>query len=255
MALNNQIKQFYDEWEKRKLIAQLFCEWIKRFEQRGEAAFNTDGILFLPDGRDGVGEWILSDNRIVFLLKDQNQEGGPYNEDIRLWRTYDKIQKLEIPFIRILASYLWGLTNIKKEGKYDQWWFNETRMEKNYPKLVELFNAAPVAFVECKKVPGCGKIDNKVLEQYLKLDGDLLKQEIEILNPTIVVCCSQKIYDYVIHRVYNYDELTQYGKRGFCYHSKRNILIMCALHPSAYRSEKEKYEMLMADYRYFLSLQ
>ena len=116
--------------------------------------------------------WFSSRNRILFLLKDQNQDGAEkWDEDIREWlidtekdtakhhKTKEANRNLETPFLRNLAFLLWGLS---KADKDNPWWYGE--VAQHFDEVKDFFNTQPFAIVECKKQPGDGKLNDKELK-------------------------------------------------------------------------------------------
>lgn len=66
----------------------LFVEWKSKMkEQDSTSHFTRDGLMY---NKNPLGQneeaWFSSRNRILFLLKDQNQDGAEkWDEDIREW--------------------------------------------------------------------------------------------------------------------------------------------------------------------------
>lgn len=69
-------------------LDDLFVEWKSKMkEQDSTSHFTRDGLMYNkhPLGQNEEA-WFSSRNRILFLLKDQNQDGAEkWDEDIREW--------------------------------------------------------------------------------------------------------------------------------------------------------------------------
>ena len=155
-------------------------------------------------------------------------------------------------FIRNLAYLLWGLS---KADKDNPWWYDE--VTKHFDEVKDFFNTQPFAIVECKKQPGGGKLDDKKLKQHLADYGDLLKREIEILSPTMIVCAGGPTYDFVIKKIYPQEELiTIEGHQEMRLHTPTGTLIFFSYHPSDRKTSRDFYDSgVMYHYREFLEYQ
>lgn len=229
-------------------LENLFDEWKDRMKKNGDMNFTKDGILRkkgIPDTK-AIETWMASSKRILFLLKDQNQEGGKWDEDIRDWLTINEnTSNLGSTFLKNIAYILWGLS---KADENNDWWYNEVTM--HFDEVKEYFNTQPFALVECKKQPGDGQLNDDVLKQHLSDYGDLLKQEIDILNPNIIVCTNQHIYDFILKK-YPKEELECIdGYNSIRFHPLTGTIVLCSYHPSAWNVDV--YEGVMWHYRAFL---
>lgn len=150
----------------------LFAEWESKIKTNNNTShFTRDGLMYnsIPNEQN-EDFWFSSSKRVLFLLKDQNQQGlEKWDEDIREWLTdtaNDKTESylkkkeanrnLSPRFIRNLAYLLWGLS---KADKDNPWWYDE--VTKHFDEVKDFFNTQPFAIVECKKQPGGGKLDDK----------------------------------------------------------------------------------------------
>lgn len=240
-------------------LEAVFAEWQERMRRNGSSHFTKDGVLYKNGQQrvDTVNAWLTSPKRIMFLLKDQHQNGvQKWDEDIRYWlkdmeddternlKSKEANRHLTSPFIRMLAYILWGLS---KAGTGCDWWYDD--VTKHIDEVEHFFNNQPFALVECKKEPGGGSLDDKTLNWHLCEYGDLLWREIEILRPNMIVCTSQHIFNFIVHS-YPHEELTGSGSLRF--HPQTGALIFCSYHPSAFGMRKSDiYEGVMYHYRAF----
>ena len=246
----------------------LFAEWESKIKTNNNTShFTRDGLMYnsIPNEQN-EDFWFSSSKRVLFLLKDQNQQGlEKWDEDIREWLTdtaNDKTESylkkkeanrnLSPRFIRNLAYLLWGLS---KADKDNPWWYDE--VTKHFDEVKDFFNTQPFAIVECKKQPGGGKLDDKKLKQHLADYGDLLKREIEILSPTMIVCAGGPTYDFVIKKIYPQEELiTIEGHQEMRLHTSTGTLIFFSYHPSDRKTSRDFYDSgVMYHYREFLKYQ
>ncbi len=253
----------------------LFGRWYERIIQNGGKNITKDGIMFQNDKTDEQveKEWKASPKRVVILLKDQHQfgDGEKWNENINLWlkdidweNTVERDKwnakaafnrDLKSKFLRNIAYILWGLIKIDKNN---DWWYGQVEM--HHEEVKKLFNTQPFALVECKKEPGGGKLEDKILRQHLDDYGDLLRKEIDVLNPNMIVCTNGIIYDFVL-KMYPEDELTKIEGQhnSIRYHRKTDTFIFCSYHPSASNygklTDEDIYEGVMCHYRAFLQFE
>lgn len=240
----------------------LFNRWQERMEKKN--CFTKDGILYKNDlsEDEAIKRWTESSKRVLFLLKDQHQFGEQkWIEDIRYWlkdvdwETKDvwnaqayANRNLKSKFFKNIAYILWGLI---KADKNNDWLYQE--VENHHNEVKEFLANQPFALVECKKDPGGPICRNPILRQHIKTYGDLLKEEIAVLNPNMIVCTSGIIYDFILKKMYSEDELVSIeGKNSIRFHPNSGTLIFCSYHPSGRKSPNEIYEGVMDHYRAFL---
>ncbi len=256
-----------------KELQELFEEWKNKLG----TCFTYDGIMY-QNGKTNEQvekEWMASPKRVVFLLKDQHQfgDGEKWDEQIRYWLKdlpNDDADTLEnkirnrnlVPpkfkngkiarktIFKPIAYILWGLVNVDRNN---DWWYQE--VENHHEDVKKLFNTQPFALVECKKDPGGPICNPSILKYHLEEYGNFLKEEIKILNPNMIVCTNELIYDFVQKKYFENEELIKIeGKHNSVrYHQKSDTLIFCSFHPSArYKKSYEIYDGVMSHYRAFL---
>lgn len=253
-------------------LENLFKEWSQRMLDNGDtcldekdnAVFVKDGLLFKNtiSNEQIVKKWCCSPKRILFLLKDQHQFGNKkWSEDIRFWLKdieTDKDEDLKRKrrnrdlgnrFMKHIGYILWGLS---KADEQNDWKYNEVIKHQNEVK--EFFNTQPFAVVECKKYPGDGKLDDIVLKRHLNNYGDLVKREIEILKPNMIVCTSTLIYDFIINNYPQEELVCIEGHNSIRFHPQSETILLCSYHPSAFgkNAGKKNYDSVMNHYRAFL---
>ncbi len=240
-------------------LETLFKEWKDRLPSG--ANFTKDGVMYRNDktNEQVEQEWLASPIRVAFLLKDQNQgKYGTWDEDINLWlkdvdwediKARDKWnasaeanRNIKNRFLKNIAYILWGLV---KADNNDDMCFSETKKRHNEVKA--FFNSQPFALIECKKEPGGSSLDNSILRHHLDTYGDLLKKEIDILHPNIIVCCggSSEIFKFITKTYYKDKDPIPFGgeyvlkgkdygfKTQLCYYPDDNVVVIDSYHPTA----------------------
>ena len=242
-------------------LETLFKEWKDRLGTH----FTKDGVMYRNDktNEQVEQEWLASPIRVAFLLKDQNQgKYGTWDEDINLWlkdvdwedtNARDKWnasakanRNIKNRFLKNIAYILWGLV---KADNDDDRCFSETK--KRHNEVKEFFNSQPFALIECKKEPGVSYLDTKKLCHHLATYGDLLKKELDILHPNIIVCCggSSEIFKFITKTYYKDKDPIPFGgeyvlngkdygfKTQLCYYPGENVVVIDSYHPKARGTE------------------
>jgi hypothetical protein len=236
-------------------LDELFLRWKEKSEQteqnRESSSFCEDGLMYKYGHEKNYVDklWVKSQKRIMFFLKDAKEQSG----DSRLWlyeegTDHRNNRNLKPKLMKVLAYWLYGFTTVK-EGKIEE-------LEAiSHEQLVECFNQVPFAFVESKKQSGKPSISKTVLTEYIDRYKDFLIEQIDILNPNIIVCCGEPQYKFVLNKIYIGSE--QIDKNLF-YNKAKQTLIFYSYHPSYYRREWKKpetfYKDLMSKYKLFLSM-
>ena len=230
-------------------LETLFKEWKDRLGTH----FTKDGVMY-RNGKTNEQveqEWMASPIRVAFLLKDQNQgKNGTWDEDINLWlkdvdwnASAKANRNIKGRFWKNIAYILWGLV---KADNNDDMCFSKT--EEHHNEVKDFFNSQPFALIECKKEPGVGSLDNSILRHHLDTYGDLLKKEIDILHPNIIVCCggSSEIFNFITKTYYKDKDPIPFGdeyvlengtdlgfKTQLCYYPDDNVVVIDSYHPTA----------------------
>lgn len=231
-SINKQLDNLFDEWSPS-------C-----------VHFIKDGLMLKPDPTINVeDEWLLSERKIAFLLKDQNQGTGEHwNEDARLWPRFEGWPKGQL--FHIIANTFYALSHIDCED-YNQVWFGEL----DNTKVIDYFNRYPFAFIECKKEPGGSRLNDTILRHYLTQQPHslFLSKELKILNPNIIVCCGGPIFDFCIN-LYGKDNLSHYGHNGnLRYNKSTNTVILYSEHPAKPQTNRQKFhDVTMDPFREFI---
>lgn len=151
----------------------LFAEWESKMKANDNTShFTRDGLMYnsLPNEQN-EDFWFSSSKRVLFLLKDQNQQGmEKWDEDIREWlidTVNDKTESqlkikeanrnLSPRFIRNLAYLLWGLS---KADKDNPWWYDEVIKHFDEEKISSIPNLSQLLNVKNNQVEENSKTKN-----------------------------------------------------------------------------------------------
>ncbi|MCC8113619.1 MAG: uracil-DNA glycosylase family protein [Bacteroidales bacterium] len=249
-------------------LEDLFTRWEKAFVDNGEPTssdgkplFTRDGIMRLPGKSDAEMEeiWKTSERHIVFLLYEQYQHVEAekrYAEDIREWFeigvTKHKANPKEqlIPntqFFQRIGALLYGL-------------YHETHTRsinfEGIPKqnLEDIFHRIPCAFIECKKVPNGSKANINEIKRYIQKYNDLLKEEISILKPTVVVCMGRHTHDFMMEKYFGVEYGWTFSQPEIHYDAASGMIVLSSQHPSTRRKSRQTiYKELLTRVRKLLA--
>lgn len=203
----------------------LQCIWEKKMVDNGE---NGGDVHFTIDGiyNADKGSWLSRKDRVVFVLKDQNQgdvkRKSTWDDDLRKWNLKGKGN-----FFPNIKRLLWGVTHTDRDYKNDIF-FNPETKSKMEALIWEYAESTPFAMVECKKQPGYKRVSAKEINHHLKNYGELLIEEIRLLRPTHLLCASQEVYVFFL-KVYG---VLEKGEFGGCYDDVHDVHINHCFHPS-----------------------
>lgn len=187
-----------DEIKNVKNIEELFEKWndtqtesentktTKKAEKRGISKNS-----FCRDGAIDKECWEKEDSkkRILYILREANgsnatsveKDGilvGEYKKDKSFWaQTEIKKHKNDLSHLPILLKKLLNVCSIVNEKK--KWDFST----ENYEPMNK------TAFMNINKMGGYSSVNWPMLIAYAEEYRDFIKQEIEILNPDVIVCC------------------------------------------------------------------
>ncbi len=216
-----------------KQLNALFEEWKRQMQRNGDHGFCYDGLIY----RDGREEtlWKNAKRRIVFLLKEQNDNDG---EDVREWTGSINGVSPHRPFFHRISAWLYGLTHVTSSG---------------YPTLEEAFNPItqmmalreyPYAYVNLKKQTGGARASDAIIYDHAVRYADFLRGQLDILNGNILVCCGEIVFRAVKDVIYKDTEFIE--KNDWVYHSPhKDITLIHTFHPSASKSNEVMYGEMM----------
>ncbi len=121
--------------------------------------------------------------------------------------------------------------------------------------------------IECKKEPGVSYLDTKKLCDHLATYGDLLKKELDILHPNIIVCCggSSEIFNFITKTYYKDKDPrpfggeyvldgTDYGfKTQLYYYPDDNVIVIDSFHPKDRKGDWLIFDRVLSPFRSFMN--
>lgn len=214
-------------------LNELFSEWKNAMLQNGHQGFCYDGLIYRKGKEDLL--WRNSKRRIVFLLKEQNDNDG---EDVREWSGSINGLTPNGNFFNRLSAWLYGLTHITAS---------------TYPSLDEAFDPHnqmkalqeyPYAYVNVKKETGGAVANDNVVYTHATKYASFIRRELDILNGNIIVCGGDVVFRAARDLVYK--DITFNEINDWVYYSQsHNLLLINSYHPAAHKSNEVMYVGMM----------
>ena len=153
----------------------LFEEWQNRHFSNGNNYFIRDGIV-------NQRIWDSQSTKICFFLKEAYQKDVPVwdltnwlcNENggdgavVKMWRT--------------VAEFTYGLLNTN-ESTIPSYYEAKSLTQSDRSRLLQY-----ISVVNVKKSNGESRSERGDLLKYVIADADLLRREIELISPNVIVC-------------------------------------------------------------------
>lgn len=212
----------------------LQCIWEKKMVDNGE---NGGDVHFTIDGiyNADKGSWLSRKDRVVFVLKDQNQgdvkRKSTWDDDLRKWNLKGKGN-----FFPNIKRILWGVTHTDRD--YTPQIFNNRTKKQMQAQIWEYAESTPFAMVECKKQPGYRSVSDAEVKHHLNAYGNLLVEEIRLLQPTCLLCTHLEIYKLFL-KIYCGEGK---GDSGYYFNPERDTHIINCFHPSSRGKGHSPYE-------------
>lgn len=243
-------------------LDELFVRWEEKAKENGHTGFCTDGLMYRGENWEkkveqkiyygkSEGEednlWMNAKKRILFLLKDTNNNPDCHNREFRPGASGSILLHH-----KNIAYWLFGILSL-----------NEKNIAPDFDNIdfwndvFPVFDTVPFAIVNCKKESGGSTITNEKLSEHIGLYADFIKEEIEILNPDIIICGggSSKIKDFVKEKIYTDIEKIDDSNNWIYYSKRNNKVVIDSYHPSYWQikgGSKSIYETMMSKYKEFL---
>lgn len=199
----------------------LFEEWEKRHLEKGYKRFIRDGIV--------NEDWWFQEQsvpKICFFLKEARTQEEGYNlvKDLYKREPWKLWQRVAIWTQAIQLSFT-------GERPYD--------VDKIQMKSHEAVRQTAV--VNVKKSNGLAESEGEDLWKYVHEDKDLLKRELELVNPDIILCG----YTFGMLSEVLGDELEMDGTADTMYAFWKDKLIIDYYHPACHYPNRVNYYALM----------
>ena len=193
-----------------------FCKW-----KRKRPELVRDGVV-------DESQYRCSKPRIVFVLKEPNQDAGG---DLR------KFLK-ETPgrgsFVNV-ARWLHGIRKLPADIS----WSRVGDLGED-EQLAEL---ASICAINLKKTPGGSESKDKLLKEVAFEDAEFFRKQFEFYDPQLTICCGQ-ITSEIFHQIVFRDQRIAWKKthHGICYHgSEKKSYVIKYVHPAARISDSLLY--------------
>lgn len=200
----------------------LFDEWEKRHLAEGHERFIRDGIV-----NEDWWMQVQTVPKICFFLKEARTTEEKYDlaADLNNRSPWQLWQKVAIWTQSIQAAFT-------VERSYDN--------DKINMKLHD--SVKQIAVVNVKKSNGMASSNDEDLWSYVNADKDLLKKELEIVNPDIIVCG----YTFSMLAAVLGDELERYNTEDTMFAFWKDKLIIDYYHPACHYPNRVNYYALMS---------
>ena len=148
---------------KTERLNELFTEWKRNIEEADRMC--RDGIVCEK-------RYEKTDPQLLFVTKEPNLAVGP-GFDFREWWSSEPVQ---YGFSKRLCEWSYGVQNrFPPLSEFDQDKSNESAAIRS------------ISFMNLKKVGGSGSADPEVIRSYADRDKELLRRQIEIIDPDVIV--------------------------------------------------------------------
>ncbi|MGL5276635.1 hypothetical protein [Myroides sp.] len=231
--------------DKEDILYKEFIEHFKSYSEEDSLCFDGlcyNGELYNEDRNCKKGNeeelWERSKRRILFLMKDPNNNPG---QDYREWGWSSFTHST----FKIMFAWLKGLSTITKT--------DYLVLEQAYQKYD---TAYPLAILNIKKASGLSNVTNIKIWEYAERDHVLLRKQIrDILQPNIIVCGGGSGTVIEVAKTFVYNDLDFIQVNSWCYYnSENNILLIDSWHPTARLSHSQKYDNMMKHVQEFMNL-
>lgn len=229
----------------------LWQEWEESYSGTLRKQFVMDGLcyngeLWNEDRNSHSGNeeelWAGAKRKIVFLMKDANDNGG---EDYRPWPW----RAITAKFFKVIFNWLQGLSEITPEHI-------PLLEHKSYlDPANQVVLKYPLAIVNVKKISGGSSVSNGTLLEYAKRDAGFIARQVrEILQPNIVVCGGGSGCMLDIAKRYIYPDWEFRPINNWCYFSEeQDLLLINSWHPKAIISDAQKIDDMMRNVADFIA--
>jgi len=251
-TINQQLNVLFEKWkDERKYDSAFFVSDGLVYKYNAAWALENESDTIVGSIADVFVDelWKASPLRVAFLLKDTPDH---WSDDIRQWlllETPDGEHSRALSGGRVgktgllpnMARILYGLRYIKQLKYAD---FEDFKCKyKN--QIVEAWNTLPFAFVETKKIAGKPSVSETEIKQYIDTDGHLLKEELDILQPNVIICtCADPQFKFITEEYLANEDINEEDKIMYrypdaefvecClwYYRKKGVIVIKSYHPT-----------------------
>ncbi|QSO54076.1 hypothetical protein JZ785_10055 [Alicyclobacillus curvatus] len=215
---------------RQEQLDQMFAKWRTRVP--------TD-VHFIEEGLVDEATWEVAHPRVMVLLKEANSadDGWKY-QDFIMDRGYLK-ERATWP---TLVKWVYGLLN-----RYPTF----AEVERNWTAIREqsLDFFKGVYFANVKKIPGGASANDQTVLDFANKHADLLVRQVEIVEPKLVLCCGNVVYESMRSALKkqgeDFEERSTDGGRRFLWWHRLSCRVVRDHHPGASYPREMSYTYLM----------
>ena len=228
-------------------------EWIARHGAKtGVKSFAKDGIV-------SPVEWYAQPEggeRILFILKEAYDDIEHRIWDEAKWIAHEPCMEGCINkdckncrasgyTFNPMAEWIYGVYNVQSgtDTAYDNWLGVSSRNLTEYYQVRDSL-LRRVALMNIKKSDGARASSDEDLFYYAALDKDLLRRQIELIAPTLIICGGT----YGMLRCI-YTELPKLEDSNNGHAMLGEIKVIATCHPNAKKRNEEKYKQVVENYK------
>lgn len=226
-------------------LATLHDDLMRRWKARLTEQAEKNHVYFNKDGIVDLDKWHAAPVKVMVLNRETNGIGT----DLYIDGTYDIVDAIQRSSkgktgwtrgntLRVSGQWAYGLLN------HDNHHYPEHKEAKKHAFTAPL----AIAYVNLRKTNGGAVANLKVLHQDAERYADLIKEQLTIINPDVVIC--GRTLGILRERVYG-DEMVKLDERTY---QVGNTAFFAHWHPSARKKHNEMYSRLMEDYARYKSM-
>lgn len=177
----------------------------------------------MQDGIVDYQTWTQQKRKVLFLLKETNGYDGDLRELLReggMGTTWNNVVRWSCA-----AQHVWK----DKETAWKE--LEYISLEKRRELLRR------IAVINVKKTPGLSTADSQELEEAMWENKDLLREQIQSIQPDIIICGGTEYYFKNIFDIAEKDVLLTSNGIRYCFYDEK--LVLFYYHPNARKNMKE----------------
>ncbi|MCP8687156.1 hypothetical protein [Marinobacterium sedimentorum] len=214
-------------------MTDLMDAWRKQFEANNRdkpRPFNLDGVV-------SEEHWEMAPRKVLFVLKETNSRRQQDIREAILRSSQKKTGWHKGKVLRRVGRWAYGLTHY--DGEIPD--FTQAKKSQFQAPL-------SIAYLNLRKTSGGARTNAKALERDVRVYAEYTRQQIELINPEIVVLCGT----YNVVKKELYPELKKVSARV---HSLNERIFINVFHP-AQRTLKARdlYDQVLVNYHCYAQL-
>lgn len=231
--------------------------WEEFSIKNGDGEIERDGVAYKGNIRTFTGDdknvyherqpgneetvWNNSDKRILFVLKELNDPGNPY--DSRVVVGYDPDHGI-VPTNKNIKNMIYATKGLLESTSDSTASFNEN---EDMEVLMRIWDNAAVAKINVKKQPGGAVANINEITAHINTYKGFLKQQIQLLDANIIVCCDNRSGILSTIKELAYPNAIQLTDEVW-YDKSSNAMLIESYHTSPRRSYKFFYDRVINNY-------